>query len=136
MAILTTAFSPTATAFTPIWTQGVTITATNNVSRYIQIGKFVYYQFSLAATSAGTAGVLLSITLPIIGIASGIFRSTGACHFYSSGPGTSYVLIPLNGATNCTFTSDTSGGNNFGIVPAITVASGDYIDGVIIYEAA
>ena len=46
------------------------------------------------------------------------------------------VLQTNTGGAIVAFVSDTSGGNNFGANPAITVGVGDYINLAITYEAA
>lgn len=136
-AFILSSFIPTWIAVTPVVTQGVSITVTNNYSKYIQIGKDVRYEFNLAITSSGSGSVLISVNIPVTAGSSGAFRVVGSGQFYDASSNTNYVIIPyLTSTSVVAFTSDTSAGNNFGAAPAITVANGDIISGAIFYESA
>ena len=126
------------TAYTPTWTQGATISKTVAYARYTQIGKLVAVQAHLAATSAGTATQMVTVTLPVPAKNfSGSYSVLGDAAFTDSSPYTCYSLIGYATNTNqALFIGDTTAANNFGTVPAITIASGDLFSFSFSYEAA
>lgn len=120
----------------PALTQGVAVTKTVARARYTRIGRTVIAQFSLAATSAGTAGQNVIVGLPVAAaVGSGVML--GAAHFYDASAATRYVIVAdLASSTTVWFVHDTGGGNVFGVTPGVTLASGDEIRGTFTYEAA
>ena len=123
--------------FSPGWSQSGSISYTNNYSKYVVIGKTVHFQCSLLATSAGGGAVQISISLPVTASSSVVFRAVGGANYYDASAVTMFVLSPyLSSISAVSFVCDTSGGNNFGAAPAITVGIGDYISLAITYEAA
>ncbi|CAB4220463.1 hypothetical protein UFOVP1625_33 [uncultured Caudovirales phage] len=122
--------------FSPVIDQSGTITYTNNYSKYVMIGKTVNFQCSLVATSAGGAAVALTVSLPVAANGTSVLKNSGGASFYDASAGIMYVFQTNTGSAVVAFVSDTSAGNNFGAVPAITVGVGDYINLAITYEAA
>ena len=55
----------TYATYTPVWTQSTIITHTLNTARYTQFGKLVIAEVQLTATTAGTAGNKVTISLPV-----------------------------------------------------------------------
>lgn len=51
--------------YTPVWTQGITITHTKTFARFTQFGKMVVASIRLLSTTAGTAGDVVKVTLPV-----------------------------------------------------------------------
>lgn len=122
-------------SFTPVVTQGATITTSINYCKYARIQKIVIYSFNILLTSAGTAGNGIQITLPIAA-ATNSRPSTGAS-FYDASAGTSYLnVFYFATSTTAQFINAASGATTFGAAPAVTVANGDYIFGTVTYEAA
>lgn len=123
------------TTYVPVWTQTATITATINTARYTQIGRIVFFEVSLTATSAGTAGAFVRVTLPVAPASS---DQVVVAAYADASPATSYVLggFTKTGTNDMIFLNDTSGSAAFGNAPAVTVASGDAIYIAGHYEAA
>ena len=120
--------------YTPTLTQLATITKTVVNARYCQIQKTVFVQVYLIATSAGTAGNILKIGLPIT--ARGANSSTtGIAQFYDASTNVLYVNSAyLDSTTACAFLYQT--GNPWGVSPAITAAAGDQFQMNLTYEVA
>lgn len=140
-----TGSSFTLTNYTPSWItiatsllqNGAGVAATNAYCKYLLEGKKVTFIFHLAVTGTGTAGTIINVSLPFTASGSSLFRIVGSGHYYDSSTGTSYILGAFLGTTTrLSFTSDTSGGNNFGTVPSLAVDNGDFISGMVIYEGA
>lgn len=123
--------------YTPTVTQGVGITFTNNYSKYLVDGKTVFYNASLVATSAGTPGSLIRVTLPIASTSATVYRVIGTATFIDVSPFTTYVCaVSQPTTTEIYFQNDASAGTSLGTTPAVTVASGDYINFEVTYEIA
>ena len=121
--------------FTPSWTQTNAITFTTNYCKYNVTGKTVNYQASLVATNSGTLNGAISVQTPINIASFSIFRTLGAANFYDTSAATMYQLSAFAvSAGSVNFIGDTTGGNNFGTLPAVTIAAGDYINFAIAYE--
>lgn len=123
------------TGYTPTFTQSATITKTVQRAAYMKIGRLVTVNYRLAATSAGTAGQAVRIGLPVAPSAD--FQA-GTAIFSDSSTSTAYLLgaVCFASTSDLVFVSDGSGASLFGQAPAVTVASGDIIQGSITYEAA
>lgn len=125
------------TAFTPSLSQSASVSFTNNYSKYIVNGKTVFFQCSLVATSAGTAANAITVSLPVATSSASVFRVIGSASFYDANVTTMYNLAAYTfSTTSVGFTGDTTGGNAFGAVPAVTIAVGDYVNLAVTYEAA
>lgn len=133
--------SYTWTAWTPVLTQGVTVSTSTNACRYIQIGNLVVVKGNITASSAGTANEFIGISLPSTPInaagsmASGVAKirdasanlaTVGVCDFYGlpdlsfgSGLSTAVTTWALTGA-------------NF----AVALANNDNITFTAMYEVA
>lgn len=55
----------TYATYTPVWTQSNTITHTKNWAQYTVFGKLVVASIRLTSTTAGTAGQIIKVTLPV-----------------------------------------------------------------------
>jgi hypothetical protein len=123
------------TSFTPVWGQTNVITFTTNYSKYTVVGKVVHYQVSLVATNSGTAGAAITVSVPVANASANIFRTVGAANFFDQSTATMYQLSAYAGSpTTVSFIGDSTAGNNFGTIPAVTIAAGDYINFAITYE--
>jgi hypothetical protein len=122
-------------AFTPVWTQSATITKTIGYSKYFQLGKIVMFQGVMTATSAGTPGNAIAVTVPVVGIGASLFQICGTCLYYDASVNVTYDIQAYFANTGkIQFAGAVTVGNNFGTVPAVTVAAGDYIAWNIFYE--
>jgi hypothetical protein len=120
--------------YTPTLTQSATITKTISNARYCQIQKTVFVQVYLIATSAGTAGNIVKIGLPIAARAANS-STTGIAQLYDASTNIMYVSSAyLDSTTACAFLYQT--GNPFGVSPAITIAAGDQLQMNLTYEVA
>ncbi len=128
------------TAFTPTFSQSVAGTAIGKTvtrAKYTQMGKIVIAQVLLQATGAGSAGNAIEVGLPVAAASANAYAVFGSALFNDANTSTAYSLVPYPITVNLArFMGDTTGGGNFGAVPAVTVAVGDYISYSIMYEAA
>lgn len=134
------------TNYTPTWTQSATITKTVYYASYTQLNKWVFVNFQMTATSAGTANNLILVGLPVAAAASNTIMGTGVLIDVSVG--VSGTLYPLLGW----YVSSTTAGfyltsanetdyatSGFGLTAsaaAVTIASGDIIAANFVYRAS
>ena len=136
----------TYTAYTPTWTQSATITKTTNLGQYMLFNKLVVANFSMTATSAGTANNVIVVGLPVTASANNSLL--GQAYLIDVSVGVSGTLYPLVAAylSTTTMAFYAGGGNETdyatgqagltaSLVP-VTIASGDIIVGSITYRAA
>ncbi len=120
--------------YTPTLTQSATVTKTINNARYCQIQKTVFVQVYLIATSAGTAGNIVKIGLPIAARTANS-STTGIGQIYDASTNVIYVVSAyLTDVNSCAFLYQT--GNPYGISPAITLAASDQLQMNLTYEVA
>lgn len=125
--------------WTPSITQGVAVTSTIATARYIKMGRVVHCYMRINVTSSGTSGQDVIITLPVPGFAhGGSAIPVGSGWVYDSSTTTMYEGSwgILGSGLTVDMASDATGGNAWGIVPAIGLASGDIISFGLTYEAA
>lgn len=130
---------PSWAVFTPTVKQGVTsdIAKTVTYSKYVTVGKMVTWNFVLVVTGSGTAGSAMSLTTPVNAASSSAITS-GTGFIYDSDVTTRYGGEWIgNGLSNnvIVFVGDWSGGNAWGTLPNLALASNDRISGSITYEA-
>lgn len=124
------------TDYTPSLTQSGIVTKTVNHAAYVQVGKIVCASFRLSATGAGTGNVEIVIGLPVTARDRTVAR-VGSGTIYDSSAVTMYsCLFYLASTTTVSCSGDWSGGNAWGILPNVALASGDQVAGFLMYEAA
>lgn len=132
----TAGLNPTLGTWTPALSQGVALTLGSALGRHIKIGKFVFCIYSCAIGSAGTAANILQLTgMPYVSSdLTGSFICDGVAIYLDSG---SALYTPVSYHTNTTTLAYLTNGlaGNFGQTPAITAASGDSLQGFLMYEA-
>lgn len=116
---------------TPTWTQTATITKTTTYSSYFKFGRFVSWQFDLSATSAGTGGANILLTLPVTASASNSVQ--GSFVFQDTGT-TNYAGGILPSSTTAINFQPAGGTTHLGAL--VTIASGDRLYGTVNYQAA
>ena len=128
------------TSFTPTLDQGVStnIAKTTTYAKYIQVGKLVICQISLAITGAGTSGSWITATLPVTAVGSGLVVGVGryvdaSGSFYTA---TAYTTTSTKVALITDATTTTTSFKAIGEDPAIAVANGDAFQAFVLYEAA
>jgi hypothetical protein len=119
-------------SWTPVVTQGATITTSTNNSKYTQIGKTVLASLSVVTSSAGTASNRLLVTLPIAPRAGADIL--GTLSISTSGSNVYTVLTAWFDSSKLAGIS--SAGNLWGINPSGALGSGERIAAVLTYEAA
>lgn len=125
------------TAFTPALSQGVGVAISGNVSHWAKIGKIVVAKYQLTAAGAGTAANAVALTLPTAAVSTTAVQSSGVIVIQDlTGASTNYWLMPTAGSTGSFTMTGTTAGAIFGASPAVTLASGDNINGTLVYEAA
>lgn len=128
------AFGPW-TAFTPTFTQSVTITKTVLTATYMQIGKLVICQVAMNATSAGTATNAVRVGLPIAARASNAVFGVG--QLYDASTTTRYICGMFGmSATEVAFGINGVSSDVWGNSPNLAIASGDQMNYTVTYEAA
>lgn len=121
------------TGYTPTLTQSATITKTVTRAAYTRVGRTIRVQIFLTATSSGTAANNLIVGLPVAPAAD---NQLGVGLIYDTSASTRYVCTVQTFGSTLAFQHDTSGASNFGVAPAVTIATGDQIGAFIEYEAA
>lgn len=113
------------------------LTYTKNYGRYTKIGRTIIAYFDVTFTSAGTAGQPIFVSLPVTAAAA---RGIGGMTRYddvSVAPNENWGATPQYSAfTTLVAFSDLRTGASLGINPPVTVASGDFFNGFLIYEAS
>ena len=131
-----TALGAAWTSYTPVITQGVTLTKTVGYAKYTQINKLVICHVTCTITSAGTINQVLTSTLPLTAAYSDApyFGCNGTATFYDASTATPYVLGVHSAAGYITFVGIAAGGNYWGAIPAVTAANTDVLSFIISYE--
>ena len=119
-------------SWTPVVTQGATITTSFNNSRYTQIGKTVIAQLSLTTSSAGTSSNKLLMTLPVAPRSGTDILGT----LTISTSGTNIYTVMTAWFDSSKLAGVSTAGNLWGINPSGALGSGERIVAVLTYEAA
>lgn len=126
------------TSWTPQVYQNGTRTSTNTASRYLKVGRLVVATARLVITQAGSAGNIISCTLPSAPQAtSGDFPVGTFMYFASSG--TRYqgaVLINSSFGASPGAIFHVYANNALGNTPNIATANTDALNFIVTYEAA
>ncbi len=133
LAAWSSALGLTLTDFTPTCTQGVSVTVTNNNSKYVQIGKLVVCLIRFAAGSSGTIASAIEIGgLPVASANLSAFWGSGLAEV-SQG----YPFIVRGGFSTTSirgFETHAQPATVFGASFGLT--SSDSITALVVYEAA
>jgi hypothetical protein len=126
------------TSYTPTVTQGVAITKTINYAKYALINKVLAVHVMMTCTSAGTGSSIVTVSTPIAATNtdSPYFGCNGVATFYDASAAKPYVMGLHSSSTSFAFVDITAGGNYFGAIPAVTIANGDVISFMAVYEVA
>ena len=119
--------------YTPTLTQGVAVTKTVVQARYFQFQKFVQGQILMNCTSAGTAGSVVAVGLPISARSTNSIVAFG--YIYDANTNIMYNVTGY-AATGTTINFYYQTGNAFGVSPAVTLANTDQISLNFSYEIA
>jgi len=121
-------------SFTPTLTQSGSVSTSSATGRYIKVGKWVVAQCSVTASSAGTAGNQIIIGgLPVAQSNDAFPHCVGR---YLNAAGNSNYLLVGEFATTTSMILYSGGAatGRFGVNPVVTIASGDIISLILIYE--
>lgn len=127
----------TYATYTPVWTQGTTITHTKNWAQYTVFGKLVIASIKLTSTTAGTASNTIKVTLPVNASANNQSLGTAVFDGLFNADSARFALydtsttMVFSGAISAT---DPMGSNNLG--STVTIGSGDIFYCTLTYEAA
>lgn len=122
------AFGPW-TDYAPTWTQGVDLLPDVGIARYIQVGTTVTAVFGLGVNAAGTPGEpwLISLPVPARASLSGVLLGSGV---YIDGP------LRFQQAVASTTLMNAYDIDSVEVGSVSTAAPGDYVTGLLTYEAA
>lgn len=126
--------------WTPTVTQGTTtfgITA-RDTCRYGRINKIVVAVGAVVISSGtGQLNQQVAISLPITPLRS-TYNVAGSAWIYDASTATAYnaTSYGIGGTATLGFLGDWSGGNSWGVTPAIQMTTSDEIRAIFIYEAA
>lgn len=120
----------TWTTFTPIVQQSSTVTTTVNYAKYCLINKLCFVNADIGLTSAGTAGQIITVTIPLAGAT--VARIYGSGFFYDASA-TSTILLTSTRLLDG-YVSFFSSSGTLGSTHAITIANGDNISFSVMYE--
>ena len=125
-------------SWTPAITQGVAVTSTIQEATYkISNSNEVTAVFKITATSAGTGGSAVSVSLPINAAWSADYSSIGNGLIYDSNLTNGYMCSVVLRATSAISFASQNGANltnYFGAQPNIALANGDIISATITYR--
>ena len=127
------------TTWVPAVTQSVAVSSTVLTARYIKIGRLVQAYCRINITSAGTTNNSVVISLPVPGFAhggSGIPIGTGWIYDQSTSTMYEGSFGLLGNGLSVDLATDATGGNDWGVLPNLALASGDIIAFSVTYEAA
>ncbi len=125
--------------WTPVITQGVAVSSTVLTARYSKMGRRVDAHMRVNITSAGTVSQSVTSSLPVPAFAhggSGI--PVGSGWIYDASTSTMYEGSwgMLSAGLTVDMASDATAGNDWGVSPAVALASGDIISFHLTYESA
>jgi hypothetical protein len=122
--------------YTPVLVQNGTRTATVNYASYVQINKMCAVNVDLTCTTAGSAGNIVTVSLPVnSNTSSPVAVGTGLI-FDDSGSDVILVTPVINSASTVRFAADatTSYSSAWGANPSVALANNDVISFSIIYR--
>jgi hypothetical protein len=125
------------TSHTPQIDQGasVNISKTVNYCKYARHGRMITWTFHMSIVSSGSAGLPVTVTLPVT--ASSSFAVWGSGFVYDASTLTIYNATVGGTSSTASFVVDGAGsGSSWGLFPNLALANGDTIAGSVTYEAA
>jgi len=130
------------TSYTPVIEQVSARTATVTNGRYVQIGKVIRVTGTMTITQAGTAGNVITISLPVA-LTSRLTASDHAVgsFFYNRTTGTRYagtaiIAVGFTGSSKIAFVSGSAATSLLGIDPSFATANGDIVSFCVEYETS
>jgi hypothetical protein len=127
----------TPQTWTPTVTQSGSVTATINEARFIRQGRAVDAWFNITATASGTAGNVVTVSLPVAYDGHATFVNMGAGIVFDSSTTTRYMCsLEATSTTTISFVHDASGNSAWGVLPNLAIANGDVLRGHVRYTVA
>jgi hypothetical protein len=126
------------TSYTPTLTQNGARTATINYAKYMRTNDFTCVNVDLTCTQTGSAGNLITVSLPV-NLGSTTFRALGSGMFFDSSAN-DIILFSVVTQTVSTvrFLTDAStsraSGEGLGINPSLALGNNDVISFTLFYE--
>ena len=127
----------TWTSYTPVLAQSGTRTATVDYAEYCQINKFCVANVSLTCTETGSAGNIISVTLPVNLATAATLRVLGSGMFFdTSGSDVRLLTAIVNSSSTVRFLVEATTDNisGLGANPSLALGNGDVIQFSIAYE--
>jgi hypothetical protein len=125
------------TTYTPILSQTVTVSTSTTTGRYVRFGSLVIVRVRLIASSSGTAGGIITASLPITADpVYSTFGISGNGIIFKAATNVQHHVALHTAASTVSFVSDISGGGNFGQQSSFQLVSGDYVSFTTMYEVA
>jgi hypothetical protein len=117
----------------PALRQGVALTGTVDVARYVQLGDLVFFWIGVTFTSAGTSGQAIGISLPV-------YKLQGATAYQGSvvvrGGGGAFLATWASLSATEAAPINESGAVTQAVGATFAVVNGDWLWGSGCYEAA
>jgi hypothetical protein len=127
------------TSYTPTLVQNGTRSATVNYAEYVQINDLCVVNVDLTCTTTGSAGNIVTVSMPI-SIAGGTqLRTLGSGFFFDSSGTDVRLITPIyNGTTTVRFLAEatTDRASGLGANPSIALGADDVISFSVAYEVA
>ena len=124
-----------AETYSPIVSQPAGIAGTVNLAKYQQVQKIVHVYLKVTLTGTGTAGNVLSCTLPVS--AAYTNSSCGSGGLFDVSATTMYGgWFYLLNASTVVFAGDWATNGLWGTSPSLAVGNGDTFYATLTYEAA
>lgn len=128
------------TDYTPTLKQSGTVLHTKNFASYAQIGKIVIVNFRLTVGNppGSTANNVISVSVPVAAKTKSLARC-GSGSVFDDSTTTTYAGVWIQAFSDDTVVNligDWSAAGAWGTVPNLALASGDSVQGFLIYEAA
>ena len=124
--------------WTPAVTQSGAVTVTVTEAKYCVIGKVCHVYANLAITGTGSAGSVISCSLPVACAASATHSPGVAAGMYYDNPTRDYPLVVrVTSATTVAFATVSADGNGWlGITPSFAAANTDELSFSATYRVA
>lgn len=126
-------------SYSPVLAQSGTRTATVDYAEYCQINKFCVANVSLTCTTTGSAGNVITVTLPVNMASAATLRVLGSgMIFDTSGSDVRLLTAIVNTVSTVRFLTEatTDNASGLGANPSLALGSGDVIQFSVAYETA
>lgn len=127
------------TTYTPTLAQNGTRTATVNYAEYVQINNLCIVNVDLTCTATGSAGNIITVSVPVSIAGGSSIRTLGSGFFFdSSGSDVDLITAVYNSTSTVRFfdASTTDRNSGYGADPSIALGADDVISFSLAYQVA